>query len=253
MTGPDPTTDGAGRPRERPDLSSAFGVAAVSSLRAGSTNGRHGVARPVAGRADEERDPDGAEPARPEATGPVSAGPVSTGPVSTGPVTTEPTEVDVSEPWKRTGRAEPRRRSTPHRPAVGAPRRLRPGIQLKDRQQIQLLLLAATAAEPASAREFVALVRERSGGAFVLPDSVVHRELHHLQNNRLIRRDPDGSRHYRLTELGQRLLDARRRRWRALVRGVDAVLTTPDEPDEGHRREPVSSRSAPRRRRTASR
>jgi DNA-binding PadR family transcriptional regulator len=103
-------------------------------------------------------------------------------------------------------------------------RRLRV-VKVRDRQHIDMLLLAAATTGPANGRELIDLVRERSGGLVRLSVSTVYRELHRLANNRLMQTTWNGSaRHYLLTPLGKRVLATRRREWEAFSRGFDRVL-----------------------------
>ena len=70
--------------------------------------------------------------------------------------------------------------------AIPAGRRRERPARVRDRYDVDLLLLAVARDGVASGREFIALVRERSGGAVELTESRVHHELHRLRNNRLI-------------------------------------------------------------------
>jgi DNA-binding PadR family transcriptional regulator len=98
-------------------------------------------------------------------------------------------------------------------------------VPVRDRQHVDLLLLAAAAEGAATGYELVDLVRERSGGLFVLPVRTVIRELHRLVRNRLMQAaGTEGVRRYSLTPLGERVLAARQREWEAFSRGLDGVL-----------------------------
>jgi DNA-binding PadR family transcriptional regulator len=106
-------------------------------------------------------------------------------------------------------------------------------VKVRDRQHVDMLLLAAATTGPANGRELIALVRERSGGLFQLSVSTVYRELHRLANNRLMQPTWNGrARRYLLTPLGERVLATRRREWEAFSHGFDRVLEAAD--DGGH-------------------
>ncbi|WP_224391830.1 PadR family transcriptional regulator [Pseudonocardia sp. ICBG1293] len=93
----------------------------------------------------------------------------------------------------------------------------------RDRPTLDLLLLRAVHAAPGDGAAVLAAVHERSGGAVPLSAGSVHRALHRLERNRLVRR-PAGSRGYRLTPLGGRVLRSRTREFEAHVRAVRALL-----------------------------
>jgi DNA-binding PadR family transcriptional regulator len=105
-------------------------------------------------------------------------------------------------------------------------------VNVRDRQHVDVLLLAAATKGPAGGRELIDLVRRRSGGLFVLPVSTVYRELHRLTNNRLMQVAWSGNaRRYQLTPLGERVLATRRREWEAFSHGFDRVLEAVDDGD----------------------
>jgi DNA-binding PadR family transcriptional regulator len=131
------------------------------------------------------------------------------------PVEPATTEVDV--PDSRSRRA----------PAVDAPapRRRSRVVKVRDRQHVDMLLLAAVAAGPANGYELIDRVRERSAGAFVLPLRTVVHQLHRLANDRLLRAAGEGrARRYSLTPLGERVLATRQREWEAFSHGFNGVL-----------------------------
>ncbi|RZT86872.1 DNA-binding PadR family transcriptional regulator [Pseudonocardia sediminis] len=109
-------------------------------------------------------------------------------------------------------------------PARVPRRRARPA-RVRDRKDVDLLLLAVASEGVASGREFIDLVRERSAGAFELTERSVYHQLHRLRNDRLIRdTGRGGAGRFVLTSLGERILAARVRDWEAFSRGVDRVL-----------------------------
>jgi DNA-binding PadR family transcriptional regulator len=120
----------------------------------------------------------------------------------------------------------------PRRSDGHTPRRRFHGVKVRDRQHVDMLLLAAATTGPANGRELIDLVRERSGGLIQLPVNTVYRELHRLANNRLMRTTSSGSaRRYLLTPLGERVLATRRREWETFSHGFDRVLETTDDGD----------------------
>ncbi|GAA4968206.1 hypothetical protein GCM10025792_09080 [Pseudonocardia tropica] len=92
-----------------------------------------------------------------------------------------------------------------------------------DRSTLDLLLLGAVHDAPGDGAAVRAAVLDRSGGALALSAGLVYRALHRLERNRLVRR-PAGSRGYRLTPGGERVLRSRTREFEAHVRAVRAVL-----------------------------
>lgn len=107
-----------------------------------------------------------------------------------------------------------------------------PAARVRDRKDVDLLLLAVAREGVADGREFIDLVRERSGGAFVLSERSVYHQLHRLRNERLIRdTGPAGPGRFVLTPLGERILATRVRNWEAFSRGLDRVLadTAPEQ------------------------
>jgi DNA-binding PadR family transcriptional regulator len=92
-----------------------------------------------------------------------------------------------------------------------------------------LLLATLRAAGPAHGYAIIASLRQRSGGAFDLPEGTVYPALRRLERHGLVDSEWDASaarrrRVYRLTAAGDRALAARRRDWRDFVRGMQAVL-----------------------------
>jgi DNA-binding PadR family transcriptional regulator len=120
----------------------------------------------------------------------------------------------------------------PRRSDGHTPRRRFHVVKVRDRQHVDMLLLAATTTSPANGRELIDLIRERSGGLFQLSVSTVYRELHRLANNRVMQTTWNGSaRRYLLTPLGERVLATRRREWEAFSHGFDRVLEAADDGD----------------------
>jgi DNA-binding PadR family transcriptional regulator len=144
-------------------------------------------------------------------------------------------EDDVADPTSRrasaAGPAEPGRVAL--LPGDHAPRRPIGVVEVRDRQHLDLLLLAAATKGPANGRELIDLVRDRSDGLFVLSLRVVIRELHRLANNRLMQvTGNERVRRYALTALGERALATRRREWEAFSHGLDRVLNAADDLDQ---------------------
>ena len=91
------------------------------------------------------------------------------------------------------------------------------------------LILAVLSAAPAHGYAVVEELKQRSGGAFALPEGTVYPALHRLERSGFLesRWSEAGGRRrrvYRLTRRGRRRLDARRSEWREFSRAVDAVL-----------------------------
>jgi DNA-binding PadR family transcriptional regulator len=117
-------------------------------------------------------------------------------------------------------------------PDAPAPQRRFGVVKVRDRQHIDLILLAAATKGPATGHELIDLVRERSGGLFEPSLRIVIHELHRLANNRLMQVTGNGRvRRYSLTPLGKRALATRRREWEAFSHGLDRVLDAADDLD----------------------
>lgn len=91
------------------------------------------------------------------------------------------------------------------------------------------LILAVLAAEPAHGYAILQELKNRSDGAFDLPEGTVYPALHRLERAGLLASgwsSASGRRRrvYRLTRRGRTKLESRRREWRAFSRAVDAVL-----------------------------
>jgi PadR family transcriptional regulator, regulatory protein PadR len=82
---------------------------------------------------------------------------------------------------------------------------------------------------PAHGYALISGLRERSGGAFDLPEGTVYPALHRLERDGLVSSDWDTSvarkrRVYWLTPAGEAALAARHEEWRIFARGMRAVL-----------------------------
>jgi DNA-binding PadR family transcriptional regulator len=190
------------------DLSSVFGAAAASSAR------RFGPRRPKEASKADEPTVAGSDVPEPETTERVQD--------RRGGRTPAPA---------RPARAEGTSRIARHAAAPTPPRRPRV-VKVRDRQHVDMLLLAAATKGPADGRELIDLVRKRSGGLFVLSVSTVYRELHRLTNNRLMQVAWNGgARRYQLTSFGERVLATQRREWEAFSHGLERVLEAADDGD----------------------
>jgi PadR family transcriptional regulator len=97
------------------------------------------------------------------------------------------------------------------------------------RGHLDLLLLSVLARGPAHGYAVIAALRERSDGAFDLPEGTVYPALHRLERTGLLTsrwNDAAGRRRrqYEITGRGAVTLAARRDEWRAFSRGVQAVI-----------------------------
>lgn len=136
-------------------------------------------------------------------------------------------------PRQRTGsttepRTSPRDRRAPD--GAGARRGARPA-RIRDRNDVDLLILAVADDGLADGRQFIERIRERSDGAVVLTERRIYHELHRMRRERLIADTGRGQHHYVLTDLGRRILASRTAQWRAYARAMDRVLG----PDGGER------------------
>ena len=91
------------------------------------------------------------------------------------------------------------------------------------------LLLAVVAEEPAHGYEILERLRNRSGGAFALPEGTVYPALHRLEGAGLLKSiwavgATRRRRVYSLTPKGRRALGERRKEWRTFSGAVEAVL-----------------------------
>ena len=94
---------------------------------------------------------------------------------------------------------------------------------------LEMLLLAVLAPRPAHGYAIIEALRQRSGGAFDLPEGTVYPALHRLERDGLLASawsDQTGRRRrvYELTEQGRAALVAQRQEWEQFARSIDAVL-----------------------------
>jgi PadR family transcriptional regulator, regulatory protein PadR len=91
------------------------------------------------------------------------------------------------------------------------------------------LLLAVVAREPAHGYAILERLRERSDGAFDLPEGTIYPALHRLEEAGLLKSSwaPGATRRrrvYEVTAKGRRALGSARGEWRAFSSAVEAVL-----------------------------
>jgi DNA-binding PadR family transcriptional regulator len=95
---------------------------------------------------------------------------------------------------------------------------------------LDLLLLAVLAeAGPVHGYAVITALRERSKGAFDVPEGTVYPALHRLEHAGLVvsrweQVTPRRRRVYELTRDGQLARTAKQREWRSFVNGVQAVI-----------------------------
>jgi DNA-binding PadR family transcriptional regulator len=94
---------------------------------------------------------------------------------------------------------------------------------------LDLLLLATIADEPAHGYRIIEELKERSAGAFDLPEGTVYPALHRLEQSGLLasswaRASGRRRRVYRVTARGRRALADSRREWRGFAKAVEAVV-----------------------------
>jgi DNA-binding PadR family transcriptional regulator len=94
---------------------------------------------------------------------------------------------------------------------------------------LDALLLAVVSSEPAHGYAILERLRERSGGAFALPEGTIYPALHRLEEAGLLRSSwaPGTTRRrrvYEVTAKGRRALGTRRAEWHKFSSAVDAVL-----------------------------
>lgn len=93
---------------------------------------------------------------------------------------------------------------------------------------LDALVLAALAIEPAHGYAIVKRLRQRSADDFRLPEATVYPALHRLERDGLVRSrwtEARGRRRrvYRITRPGEEALAVRKLEWRAYARAVKAV------------------------------
>lgn len=94
---------------------------------------------------------------------------------------------------------------------------------------LDLLLLAALEARPAHGYAVVERLRQRSGGAFDLPEGTLYPALHRLEYGGWVKSEwseETGRRRrvYELTDAGRKRLAERQREWRAFAQAVNHVV-----------------------------
>jgi PadR family transcriptional regulator, regulatory protein PadR len=97
------------------------------------------------------------------------------------------------------------------------------------RGHVDVLLLSVLETGPAHGYRLAELVRERSHGAFDLPEGTVYPSLYRLERKRIVAsswQTVDGRRRrvYRLTGRGTAELERQRSEWREFTRAMDAVV-----------------------------
>ncbi len=97
------------------------------------------------------------------------------------------------------------------------------------RGHVDVLLLSVLETGPAHGYRLAELVRERSRGAFDLPEGTVYPSLYRLERKRVVAsrwQTVDGRRRrvYRLTGRGTAELERQRSEWREFTRAMDAVV-----------------------------
>jgi PadR family transcriptional regulator PadR len=95
--------------------------------------------------------------------------------------------------------------------------------------QLDPLILATIAEEPAHGYVILQRLRQRSGGAFDLAEGTIYPALHRLERDGSLSSSwstESGRRRrvYRLTRAGRSTLQVRRREWSQFARAVEAVL-----------------------------
>jgi PadR family transcriptional regulator len=97
------------------------------------------------------------------------------------------------------------------------------------RGHVDILLLSALAAGPAHGYGLAELLRERSDGAFDLPEGTIYPSLYRLERRGLVAsrwETSDGRRRrvYRLTRSGTKELERQRAEWQSFSSAMDAVV-----------------------------
>ena len=96
---------------------------------------------------------------------------------------------------------------------------------------LDLLLLAVLEDAPAHGYRVIETLRDRSDGAFDLPEGTVYPALHRLERAGLLtsrwdETTPRRRRIYAVTPGGSRQLEGRRREWSGFSRAVQSVIAT---------------------------
>jgi PadR family transcriptional regulator PadR len=94
---------------------------------------------------------------------------------------------------------------------------------------LDLLLLATLADGPAHGYAVIESLRNRSGGAFDLPEGTIYPALHRLESQGLLRSswsEDSGRRKriYQLTPKGQQTLLKRQEEWKKFSRAINATV-----------------------------
>lgn len=97
---------------------------------------------------------------------------------------------------------------------------------------LDLLLLAAVEERPAHGYAIVERLKQRSGGAFDLPEGTLYPALHRLEHGGWVTSqwsEETGRRRrvYALTDAGRRRLAERQSEWRAFAQAVNQVVEGP--------------------------
>jgi DNA-binding PadR family transcriptional regulator len=97
------------------------------------------------------------------------------------------------------------------------------------RGHVDFLLLSALEVEPAHGYGLAELLRERSDGAFDLPEGTVYPSLYRLERRGVVAsswQTVDGRRRrvYRLTRSGITELERQRAEWESFARAMEAVV-----------------------------
>ena len=97
------------------------------------------------------------------------------------------------------------------------------------RGHVDILLLSALEAGPAHGYGLAEVLRERSDGAFDLPEGTIYPSLYRLERRGLIAsrwETSDGRRRrvYRWTRNGTKELERQRAEWQSFSRAMDAVV-----------------------------
>jgi DNA-binding PadR family transcriptional regulator len=95
--------------------------------------------------------------------------------------------------------------------------------------QLDPLILATIAEEPAHGYAMLQRLKQRSGGTFDLAEGTIYPALHRLERDGLLSSSwsvQSGRRRrvYRVTRAGRSALQVRRREWKSFARAVEAVV-----------------------------
>ena len=95
--------------------------------------------------------------------------------------------------------------------------------------QLDPLILATVAEEPAHGYAILQRLKERSGGAFDLAEGTIYPALHRLERNGLVSSSwstESGRRRrvYSITRAGASSLEVRRREWKQFSLAIEAVM-----------------------------